>query len=110
MPVLIMPMLRPFPRVFLSPLIGQNQSIFHTTTALQHVRIVGGVIPFADYFGGAEFEFFGKRGRACPLDVFFVVVCACVFAAHDIYFVEALGGAANAFQLRVVSGGVRVSL
>lgn len=105
---LIIPIPKPplLPSILLLPLTRQQQSVFHAAATLQYVGVVGGIVALAYHVRAAELEFFGQRGLALPLYVFFVVVVAFIFAAEDVDFVEPFCGAADAFELWQILGQV----
>ncbi len=90
--------------MFLLTFLGEYKAVLHTAATLQYVWIFGIIVAFADDVCRAEFEFFGKRGGACPLYGVLVVIRTAVLAAHYFGFIEAACRTANTFQLGCVSG------
>lgn len=83
-------------------LVCEHKPIFDTAAALEDIWILRVVVSFADDVRGTELEFLGERGGACPLNVVFVVIGASVLATHDVDFIQAAGGATDAFELACV--------
>ena len=103
----MIPIINPLPKPPL-PSLRQNKPILNPTTPLQHVRILGTLIPLANNLRAPQLELARQAGLASPLHVFGGVVGSCIGAAHHVDAVQASGISAYALELgdgRAAAGG-----